>query len=423
MTDARPSYKPAPFQEEFIDRFISDDKPRVWLLQAQAGTGKTFTSIELVRRMLAKNSSEPLRVLVVAPMALGHHWRQMLSEMVEGDASVRQLDRAELIKSFSGSPLTPLPLRCSYVVSNAFLRREDVFESVAAKEWELVIADEAHQLGHDQRLGGRIMECGNFKRILLISPSELAFQEIERVHVFQVPQPNAVFEENAIHYALSQEERMVFALLERMADHVEGASRRIQASALRKLAESSFYALYESVARKLESSSASEEDLVQIEHAMEGDEAGDMWSSRCSELLSILDTIDVDSKASAMVHELRHGADNKRINIHTQYARTASYLGTVLSDEGFSVIVLSGTHRATEVEELLARLEAGSILITTDAFLTGIELPSAAIMVEYDRADSQAIGIMRRTRYRPREGESIRRLRFVRSAESEIDGH
>lgn len=423
MTDSRPSYKLAAFQEDFVEEFISDKKPRVWHLQAQPGTGKTFTSVELVRRMLAEDCSDPLRVLVVAPAALAHHWRQALSERVEGDAFVRLLDRAELIKGFSGSPLTPLPLRCAYIVSNTFLRREDVFESVAAKEWELVIVDEAHQLGGDQRLGGRVMECKNFKRVLLISPVELALEEIERVHVFQVPQPNTAYEESAIYYALSLEERMVFALLEGMTDHVEVASRRMQASALRKLAESSFFALYESVARKLESSSASEVDVVQIDYTKEYGEAEAMCSSRCAELLSILDTIDVDSKASAMVRELRHGADNKRINIHTQYARTASYLGTVLSDEGFSVIVLSCTHRATEVEELLARLEAGSILITTDAFLTGRELPSAAIVVEYDRPDSQAIGFMRRTKYRPREGESTRWLRLVRSVESEFDGH
>jgi hypothetical protein len=257
----------------------------------------------------------------------------------------------------------------------------------------------------------------------MISASELGFQEIERVHVLEIPKPTSVFEESAIHFALSQEERMVLILLQDIWDLVKEASRRIQANALRNLAESSFYSLNESLSAMLGSCSASKENVVRIDHALENDEAGDFWSSRCAKLLSILDTINVDSKASAMVRKLRHEVDNKRINIHTQFARTASYLKTLLSDEGFNVIVLSGTHRVTEIEDVLARLVTGGILITTGAFLTGFELPSAEIVVEYDQPDSQATGFMRRTKYMPREGESISWFRMVRSEESEIDKH
>jgi hypothetical protein len=97
----------------------------------------SFTLVQLVGRMLAKDAPEHLRVLVVAPLVLAHYWRSILTERVEGDAYVRLLDRAEWIKSFSGSPLTPLSMRCIYIVSSAFLRREGIFESVAAMKWEI----------------------------------------------------------------------------------------------------------------------------------------------------------------------------------------------------------------------------------------------------------------------------------------------
>jgi len=400
----------APFQENFIDLFMSDTESRVWHLQAQVGTGKTFTSMELVRRMTRAYREQPLCILVVSPKALTYHWHHSFSERLEGDLYVRLLDRAEWITNFSGGSTLPGLQRCIYIASSDFLKRSEILSTVLAHDWDLVIADEAHRLGGAFCLVERLIESANLKRILLLSSLDVPFKGIDRVHRFEVQRPTASFIEEEVRYSLSEQEERIFSLLEAFADSQPSLQRYV----LRKLAESSFYALYESLLRKREKSGTSDEIPELMDEPEQDDLLSETFSSQFEELLSALEAINLDSKSSALIRELHRTAVGKRVNICTKYVQTAAYLETVLREEGFRVILVSGTMPPEWRMLFVAGMDTESILITTDLQYSGVQLPNAEMVVEYDLPDSEAIGFMRRSRYRFDKDSAIRWCRMIR---------
>ena len=133
--------EPLPHQIQAVYGDMLDRHPLRFLLADDPGAGKTIMAGLLIKELFLRGDLE--RCMVVAPGALVEQWQDELGEKFDLDFTILTRDRLEA--SRSGNPFTEQDLWIARL--DMLSRREDLKSLIEeAKEWDLVVCDEAHRM-------------------------------------------------------------------------------------------------------------------------------------------------------------------------------------------------------------------------------------------------------------------------------------
>lgn len=122
-------------------RVLWDRLPR-FILADEVGLGKTIEAGLVLQSLLTQNPE--LRILIIAPGSMSRQWLNELYLKFGARAFVH-IDANRLLSS-TGTELTTLAEQRRLIVSSTALTTDPVFaRTLGAKEWDIVVIDEAHQ--------------------------------------------------------------------------------------------------------------------------------------------------------------------------------------------------------------------------------------------------------------------------------------
>ena len=133
--------EPLPHQITAVYGEMLPRQPLRFLLADDPGAGKTIMAALLVKELLIRGDLE--RCLVVAPGNLVEQWQDELAEKFHLEFAILTRDRIEA--SRTGNPFDDTGLWIARL--DMLSRNEDLqAKLLAAREWDLVICDEAHRM-------------------------------------------------------------------------------------------------------------------------------------------------------------------------------------------------------------------------------------------------------------------------------------
>jgi SNF2 family DNA or RNA helicase len=133
--------EPLPHQITAVYGEMLPRQPLRFLLADDPGAGKTIMAALLVKELLIRGDLE--RCLVVAPGYLVEQWQDELAEKFHLEFAILTRDRIEA--SRTGNPFDETGLWIARL--DMLSRSEDLQAKLfAAREWDLVICDEAHRM-------------------------------------------------------------------------------------------------------------------------------------------------------------------------------------------------------------------------------------------------------------------------------------
>jgi SNF2 family DNA or RNA helicase len=149
--------EPLPHQISAVYEEMLPRQPMRFLLADDPGAGKTVMAGLLIRELMVRGDLE--RCLIVAPGSLTEQWQDELHEKfgLEFELMTREMIEASRMSNpFEDKSLLIVRL-------DQLSRNEDVQERLkAAREWDLVVCDEAHRMsGHFQ--GGEVKLTKRYK--------------------------------------------------------------------------------------------------------------------------------------------------------------------------------------------------------------------------------------------------------------------
>ena len=115
-------------------------QPLRFLLADDPGAGKTIMAGLLIKELIVRSDLE--RCLVVAPGSLVEQWQDELAEKFGLEFDI--LTRTMIENSRTGNPLNDGNRMIARL--DMLARNEELQEKLAATEWDLIIADEAHRM-------------------------------------------------------------------------------------------------------------------------------------------------------------------------------------------------------------------------------------------------------------------------------------
>lgn len=133
---------PRPHQDEAAQAIAKAGRigARGFLLADEVGTGKTISALEGV--LALRNIRPVTRLLVFSPLAVVPHWRRSIADMGIAEHGIRvcviNWDRAK--------KLLEVPASAATAKRTATKNRRIAREGKPLVDWDVVIADEAHQL-------------------------------------------------------------------------------------------------------------------------------------------------------------------------------------------------------------------------------------------------------------------------------------
>jgi superfamily II DNA or RNA helicase len=133
--------EPLPHQITAVYGEMLPRQPLRFLLADDPGAGKTIMAGLLIKELIIRGDLE--RCLVVAPGNLVEQWQDELAEKFHLDFAILTRDRVEA--SRSGNPFDEAGLWIARL--DMLSRNEDLQAKLfAAREWDLVVCDEAHRM-------------------------------------------------------------------------------------------------------------------------------------------------------------------------------------------------------------------------------------------------------------------------------------
>lgn len=132
--------RPLPHQITAVYGTMLDRQPLRFLLADDAGSGKTIMTGLLIKELIARQ--DVVRCLIVSPGGLAQQWQDELFDKLQLEFEIVNRDRIE--NSRTGNPFSELNLVIARL--DQLSRFEDLKEKAVAKEWDLIVCDEAHKL-------------------------------------------------------------------------------------------------------------------------------------------------------------------------------------------------------------------------------------------------------------------------------------
>jgi superfamily II DNA or RNA helicase len=132
--------EPLPHQIDAVYSVMLDRSPLRFLLADDPGAGKTIMAGLLCKELMIRGDVE--RCLVIAPGSLVEQWQTELWEKFQLAFDIITRDTIEAART--GNPFAERSLLI--VRLDHLARNEDLQAKLAATDWDLVVADEAHKM-------------------------------------------------------------------------------------------------------------------------------------------------------------------------------------------------------------------------------------------------------------------------------------
>jgi len=397
------------------------------LLADDVGLGKTIQAGLVVAELRARAAAD--RVLIITPAGLRDQWARELSERFAMHAEAvdgRALRRRLPMLPVGVNPWTTLAIA---IASVDYVKRAEVFPSVAACAWDLVIVDEAHAVAADSDRRDAVHALAaraSYVLLLTATPhngDRRAFESLCSLGTAEAAGTNepplVVFRRtradvgigaarriHAVLVTLTAAERRMHLLLQRYGDAIRAERRAVTGhdaflalSVLHKRAFSSAWSLARSVGRRLAALDSSDpaadaEQLALPLGDLDGDlttaDAAPLWPAelrlsdarREHHLLSALASSAAaaarrESKIAALQRLLRRAGESAVV--FTEYRDTLLHIRDCLAigaSPGGPPLMLHGgmarDERASVVDEFSRH--ARRILLATDAAAEGLNL-------------------------------------------------
>ncbi len=220
-----------PHQASVVTKVVNDPRCR-YLLADEVGLGKTIEACVILKSLLRHNPT--MRVLVVAPLSLVQQWYHELNTRFWLDFKiVGTIQEAR----------TRLPQYNLFIVGIEDLDEEmGIWSKIGFQKWDMIIADEVHQLGKADLLYGRIqMLSRDARRLLLISATPIQHYAAEYLKLMALLDPERYDHENleSFKVTLSLQENVRPALnkLDRLihAEEIDSEEAEEEIEKVRKL--------------------------------------------------------------------------------------------------------------------------------------------------------------------------------------------
>jgi ERCC4-related helicase len=411
-----------PHQSTLIETVLSPTGRPLVLLRAPVGLGKTAALVALTRRLMREKPTA--RTLVLCPAAVSTEW---VARFRDGGTPALLIDRykfRELLDARSRNEVWPRGY--PVVLRDDFAKQADIKESLAAAEWALVIADEAHRFTGSRadllRRVGAVAE-----RVVFVTgiPSGAA-------EAFAFPLEDATVVEwrrdqladasgkpleaarrlvpNEITFALTPSERLLSETVHQLSRALDLGTPQTEvfaASLLRSLRSSP--AAVESTLQRLTARLEQQDGIALLpEEAIDdGDQpptaelpdpiAAETTKAIVERALEELDALSTDSKLAAFNSLLKNMASVEiqggRIAVTTDFLSTAFYLTAEVEGHGLNSLLLHGEMAHEDRQKSVARfVSSGKILIATTAVAAaGVSLPDVTDLVLYDFPSSNLV--------------------------------
>lgn len=379
-------------QRTFIEAFLSPDSARFHLLLAPVGAGKGYTGAQIVSQLCCDNPG--VRVLVLAPRVLAAQWADRLTSRSGGSRAVF-VDRGKLVEmqGAAGPGNSPWPEAGVVVLGIEFAVRRDVSELLANCRWDLIVYDEAHNLGASRRAMLRnLLAAENHPRLLLLSSFPIPNLEdwcASAVIVTDWRQVVATVrgQSNPLMFARSAAERRLFEHLRGSLARWRATSREdMRPTVIARAAQSSLPALEHALARCASPSAIvevpdSDEDSADLP-TTSTDQQADLQA-----LLAELNEIDSDSKLDALdawLTKYRSHQPDRPVCIYSRFKGTVQYIETALQEHHPRIVALTGDMTEDERRKALDVFrENRGVLVTSLVAVQGLTFTAGAV-VFYD---------------------------------------
>ena len=399
----------SPHQAVFVETVFNPVSKRVILLRANAGLGKSSALIAVARQLLLDRPTA--RILFLTPNLAMQSWLvDRLRNIGISSLGVDRYRYREMLDATIGEGVWPQGVIT--VMSRNFAKHSDILESLAATNWDLVIADEAH--GFTGADAEALREIGaSAARILL------AFAFLPEHHLFNVfpaedttvvewplslvfahgEEPRPIL--NEVPFTLNEAElnlRATVGELFELLGSGTGAQALNTVTLLSSL-ESSPTALEGVLQRIIQ---GSEEHVItdapmdnMDNELINGREMGidrdfaEKVNSIAVHALEDIEAISSDSKLSAfsalMTGLSTGGITDKSVCIITNYESTLYYLAAEIEDRDMTYHLLHSRIPADDRDRVLTQLSnVRGVLMTTLAPLQGVELNGFSDLILYD---------------------------------------
>lgn len=413
-----------PHQAYFGLNFLKADAAPYHVLVAPPGSGRLETVTVITSRLIAEQETERVLALTSRDVlqdafvrAFAEH-SEKLPVIAVNRATYRELEARVDVGA------NPWERPIIAVMRAQLATQRSVRESLLGVTWDLVVADEVHELGEEalallqemlQRKGTRrllVLTSQTSEVKLDFAPAEVAVTQWSRDLVDWEGKPlfsSPRLEKRLVSYSRNEEEREFLRQLTVLMDgFAETRLADLQRRLLLQRASSSIYALERSL-RRLRNylvhgppptllNVFTEEDLDERDEVVVG-EASDLqpeWQWKdiklsppmIMKLLYRLDTLPIDTKLNALMTLLQEIDSLEwpvRVSIFSRFADTVSYLHTALSDAGVDAHQVTASTPYDERNEIFKQFsESGGVLIASTAGLQGLEDIRATVVIHYD---------------------------------------
>jgi superfamily II DNA or RNA helicase len=403
-----------PHQVAFRDRVFDPNGGRIVVLRSDVGLGKMAAFIAVAREQIVRGPNS--RVLFLVPAAFVPQVAERLrSERVPSSRIDRYRFR-ELLDTSDGDEIWPRS--AVTILSRDFANQADVHEKLTQTHWDLVIADEVHNLGPARAATLRNVISTAGKALLgtatpvdgeldgLVAPEipnvvtwhrDTIIDEHGRSLIF-APRPKL----HVVSFNTSIAEDRVRETVNGLCATLErtGEWRKLVAHTLRRHLESSPVAI-EGVLRRIIDSRARFD--VELEDAELGENDGTdeegYWRvdpATSGEIRLLVDRAlqqiesnDTDTKLAAfgaLIEELHGDEPHEGICVVTNYIATLHYLAAEIEGRKIRYHTFRGAMTSDTREAALDsfRREGGILLATSAAMTEGIDLADASDLVLFD---------------------------------------
>jgi SNF2 family DNA or RNA helicase len=387
-------FEPFPYQLEAAARVLRHMQGRA-ILADEVGLGKTIEAGIVLSELRLRGLAG--RVLILAPAGLVGQWCEELERKFALPCVVA--DRRFEAPSRDG--VAPI-----VVASLASARRDRLRAELAAVDWDLVVADEAHRLKNARTASARLARSLRTRYMLLLTATPIENRLSDLFQLVSLVRPGllggaAEFRAKHGHgdgAAVRNVASLQLALRELMVRH-----RRSEISVMlpRRLAETIRVApsaaeaeLYSAISSRVreaarEASRANRlalRSLQQLAGSSPWACADSLAKFGWEDLAGRAACVSSSAKAAALVALLeRHRSRGEKVVVFTQFRRTLEALEAVLTSHGFDAAVYHGSLTRAEKDAAVARFaDDGPVLLSTEAAGEGRNLQFCHVMVNFD---------------------------------------
>lgn len=409
-----------PHQHKLAELFFERTSKRVIHLRGDVGLGKTTALLAIVRQLLERRPES--RVLLLVPAALRPQFVERSHSVGVPGVLIDRYRLREMQDSRNSDELWTEGTVA--ILGQEFARQSDVRESLVKTHWDLVIADEVHNLsGARADTLSQVMICAertilstpippDYKFIKMVSPDEVEFVDWKRDDI--INRDGNALDINLrpmlheVRFTKNTEETSLANVVDNLCMICgEKGSFRFGEQAIRNALKSSPSAL-ESILRSIRN------DLThgrppQLSQ-MKGEEAASiedgymLEESRFGELLDLLnmaiqeiELLEEDSKLSTLTSLLdvlyNDVNRSRRVCVVTEYLATLYYLAAEIENMGISGQQLHGSMSTDERHKSLSDFKmSGQLLLATRATMTeGVDIREVTDFVLYDMPGNEVL--------------------------------